>query len=266
MNLYWERRGHGAPLVILHGLFGSGANWRTIAPRLAGREALLVDLRNHGASPHAPTMLLEEMAADLLAFLDELELESAGILGHSLGGKVAMRFACTAPERVRSLIVADIAPRAYGAAMESVAAAMQAVDLEVATTRKAAAADLASRLGNERLAAFLATNLRRLDGKLRWRIPLDVIRDSVSTVGGDPGAISPGFSGPTLFVRGGNSDYVADADLDLARTFFPDFRCVTLAGAGHWLHSDDPEGFAKAVTGFLEMSEGRGYPESAGLA
>lgn len=252
IELTYRQYGEGSPMVILHGLFGSAANWGGHAKAFAAHRRVLVpDLRNHGGSPHADTMDYVAMAGDVEALLDRLGLDAVALLGHSLGGKVAMQFALHHPERVERLIVADIAPRAYSGNQDAVIAALEAVDLSRVDSRKAADRQLAAHIAAEPLRAFLLTNLVRGADGYRWRINLAAIIAGLPGIYAFPDPRGRRYEGPALFISGANSGYVGDADQGPIRTLFPAARFARIAGAGHWLHAERPVEFRQAVQDFL---------------
>lgn len=242
------------PLVVLHGLFGSADNWRSHVKKWQGqRRVIAVDLRNHGESPHAPSMNYADMADDVVALLDRLAIERCDLLGHSMGGKVAISLARRFPERLVSLIVADIAPVAYAHDHDTIIAAMRRVEEGRPTSRKAADALLAEQIETLAIRQFLATNLVRNDNDkvLRWRVGLDEIETDYAAIAAEP-AGDGSYQGPTLVVRGGQSDYVSDALLPQLHEVLPRAEVVTL-NAGHWLHAEAPEAFQQAVNAFLDQ-------------
>jgi esterase len=184
VDLNYREQGNGPALLILHGLFGSAANWGRIARELAADHRVIVaDLRNHGASPHAPDTGYPAMAADVAALLERLSPDApVTLLGHSMGGKTAMRFALEHPGRVARLLVVDIAPRAYRGNQDDVAAALRRLDLDALPSRAAADARLAQWIPDPSLRAFLLTNLVQAEGRLRWRINLPVLADGLAEI------------------------------------------------------------------------------------
>ncbi|MFY0988927.1 alpha/beta fold hydrolase [Halomonas sp. C05BenzN] len=243
--------GGGIPLVVIHGLFGSADNWRShIKAWQEHHRVIAVDLRNHGRSPHAAGMSYDEMAADVMALLDRLGIERIHLLGHSMGGKVAISLARLAPARVVSLIVADIAPRAYGHDHDTVFAGLRRVVEGRPANRREADELLAEHVQERAVRLFLATNLERAEeGRLHLRLGLDEIQDDYEAVMGEP-AGEGAYDGPTLVLRGANSRYVTDEMLPELREVLPRARVVTLE-AGHWLHAEQPEAFRRAVDDFL---------------
>lgn len=253
---YIDTEGDETPLVVVHGLLGSADNWRSHLKQWQRRRRVIaVDLRNHGRSPHVTGMGYEAMAEDLLALLDRLGVARAHLLGHSMGGKVAISLARLAPSRVASLIVADIAPRAYGHDHDSVFAALRRVEAGRPTNRREADALLAEHVEESAVRLFLATNLERDDaGILRLRLGLDAIQDDYATLMKEP-AGAGAFEGPTLVLRGAHSGYVTDEMLPALREVLPRAEIETLE-AGHWLHAEQPKAFQAAVNTFLERVEG----------
>lgn len=243
----------GPPLLILHGLFGAGSNWNRIARRLSEDYRVhLADLRNHGQSPHHPVMDYPAMAADLLALLDRLDLPRITLLGHSMGGKAAMLLALQQPERVEALVVADMAPVAYsGEGHGELIRAMQALDTAGLQSRQEADKALAESVPDPGIRQFLLTNLVRDGSGYGWRIPLDILGGNLETIRGWPGSAGR-FTGPSLFLRGGRSDYVAEEHRPAIQRYFPAMRLHTLADSGHWLHAEDPDGFFDQVRHFLD--------------
>ena len=252
---YVDTGGDATPLVVVHGLLGSADNWRSHLKQWQRRHRVIaVDLRNHGRSPHVAGMGYDAMAEDLLALLDRLDVSRVHLLGHSMGGKVAISLARLAPSRVASLIVADIAPIAYGHDHDSVFAALRRVEAGQPTNRREADALLAEHVEESAVRLFLATNLERSDqGILRPRIGLDEIQDDYETIMAEP-AGEGAFDGPTLVLRGAHSAYVTDAMLPRVREVLPRAEVETLE-AGHWLHAEQPAAFQAAVNAFLERVE-----------
>ncbi|WP_163557199.1 alpha/beta fold hydrolase [Halomonas sp. NO4] len=248
--------GEGTPLVVVHGLLGSADNWRSHVKQWQEQHRVVaVDLRNHGRSPHADGMGYAAMAADLLALLDKLGIERAHLLGHSMGGKVVISLARLHPERVASLIVADIAPQAYGHGHDDVFAALRRVAEGEPTNRREADALLAEHVTERPIRLFLATNLERSDdGVLRLRIGLEQIEGDYEAIMQAPEG-EGSYDGPVLVLRGGRSPYVTDAMLPALREVLPTAQVVTLGEAGHWLHAEQPEAFQAAVNDFLATLE-----------
>lgn len=238
-------------LVIAHGLYGSGRNWGVIARRLADiRDVITVDMRNHGESPRFPTQSYPDMAADLAEVIESLGAP-VDLLGHSMGGKAAMQLALTQGALIRRLIVADIAPVAYGHDQSHHARAMRALDLSGVTSRGAADRRLAATVEDAGLRAFFLQSLDlKAEGGPRWRLNLDVLEAEMKRIVGWPGTQGR-FDGPTLFLTGAESHYVLPEYRDTIRALFPKARFAKLPGAGHWLHADKPREFEETVRVFL---------------
>jgi esterase len=251
--LAFQQHGSGPPVLILHGLFGSSGNWTAVARLLGERfRVFALDLRNHGASPWAERMEYPAMAEDVAEFMTANGLSKAAIIGHSLGGKVAMTLALTQPQRVDRLVVVDIAPVPRPTTHAAYAEAMRALDLRGVSRRGAADALLKPRIANDAERMFLLQNLVPGADGLRWRINLDAILNGMAAISGFPD-FAPGttYPGPVLVIRGALSGYIEERDLDAFARLFPAFRLVTIAGAGHWVHAERTEPFLDAVTPFL---------------
>lgn len=256
MQLSFQSYGAGEPLIILHGLFGSRENWHSISRKLGETyHVFALDQRNHGASPHSDVFTYPAMAGDLRAFLDAQGLERALLLGHSMGGKTAMQFALESPERVEKLIIADIAPKAYPRHHDQILEGMAALDLATLTTRQAVEAALAPYVPNVAERQFLIKNLARDEhGVFRWKLNLGgIAREYEAVIAGV--AAQGTYAGPTLFIRGGTSRYMADGDTALIRALFPRAAITTIPGAGHWLHAEAPAEFLRLVTEFLNLGK-----------
>lgn len=253
MELFFKQYGEGPPLVILHGLLGASGNWHTLASKVFGAHFTVyaVDQRNHGRSPHDDRFDYEAMADDLRLFLDRHALEAVHLIGHSMGGKTAMHFARAYPGRVRRLVVVDIAPKAYPPHHLDLIDALRGVDLSTATSRQDVDAALARRIPSVPVRQFLLKNLSYDSdaGRYFWQVNLDVIARHYDRINEAPAPERP-FEGPTLFIRGAKSSYVAEDDLPLIHEYFPHADLVTV-DAGHWVHAEAPEAFADAVLAFL---------------
>jgi len=247
--------GHDGPaLVMLHGLYGSGNNWRGIARSLEPtRRVLRPDLRNHGQSPHDADMDYRALAGDVVALLDASGIEQADVMGHSMGGKVAMALALTHPQRLRRLMVVDIAPMAYDHEHEhgGLIRAMQAIDLAAAGSREAVDAQLARTVTHPMIRQFLLTNLQRRGEHWVWRIPLATLADQLPVIQGWPGGLGRLSDRPARFVHGGASDYVDTAGRAAIAQHFPAADVVSYPGVGHWLHAEAPQRFTDELTDFL---------------
>lgn len=238
------------PLVLLHGLLGSSRNWQTAGTDLAADfHVHAPDLRNHGRSPHAEDMAYADLAADVVTWLDERRLGAVDLIGHSMGGKVAMLLACRHPDRVRRLVVVDIAPRDYfwPGHRESFAA-MNELDLATLASRGDAEARFAARVPDWALRKFLATNLEcDATGRWRWQINLPALTRGLPEVERNP--LGPGdqFAGPVRFITGGRSPYVEPGDHAAIRAHFPAADIVTLADSGHNPHVEARAAFVAAA-------------------
>ncbi len=253
MDLFYNQYGQdNPPLLILHGLLGANGNWHTLSRTTFKDVATVyaVDQRNHGRSPHTDRMDYEAMAADVREFIERHELGHVSILGHSMGGKTAMQTALSYPEVVDRLIVADMAPKAYEARHEELLDALAAIDPSAYDDRDAIDAVLAEDVPSRPIRQFLLKNLDYDGDTYSWKMNLDAIRAHYDKIN----AALPGdetFDGPTLFVRGGASDYVSDDDWPAIRERFPAAQLETIDGAGHWLHADSPDAFSEVVVEFL---------------
>ena len=252
MQLHFKQLGHGEPLVLLHGLFGSADNWFGVAPKLAEKfHVLIPDLRNHGHSPHHAEMDYPLMATDVEKFFGAQKIESAHVIGHSMGGKVAMQFALDFPARVKKLVVVDMAPRAYKRAHDHIFTALLALDLNSFQTRAGIETTLEPEIPSLNLRRFLLKNLGRDErGKLFWRMNLRGVAENYARLGE---VLSPQnqFEKPALFLRGGKSDYIGAADEWEIRRLFPAAEIQAIAAANHWVHADAPEEFLQLVWNFL---------------
>ena len=249
-------QGQGRPLVILHGLFGTLDNWQSLARRWAteaGLRVISVDLRNHGRSFHSPEHTYALMAQDVLELFDHLQLGAdTTLMGHSMGGKVAMRLALDHPERLAKLIVVDIAPRFSDMEhQDDIVAGLQAVDFTTCTNRQEADAALARYVPNVGTRQFLLKNLyRREDNTFAWRINLDVLAAQLPAIGEETTGVTP-FLKPALFIRGGKSGYITTEDkLHGIPALFPNSQVATVVDAGHWVHAEKPEEVFEMVKTF----------------
>lgn len=250
---YLDTGGDGIPLVVVHGLLGSADNWRSHVKQWQRRyRVIAVDLRNHGRSPHVAGMRYAEMANDLLTCLERLDVRCCHLLGHSMGGKVAMTLARQAPERIASLLVADIAPVRYGHGHDEIFAALRHVEASTPDNRNEVDRLLAEHVSEKPVRLFLATNLERgEDGRMGWRLGLDHIEAGYEDIRGLPDG-EGAYDGPALVLRGSRSNYVGDDMLPAVRDIMPRAELVTLE-AGHWLHAEQPTAFQAAVNDFIEQ-------------
>jgi esterase len=253
VKLAFEVIGDGPPVVILHGLFGSGRNWAPIARALADTYRLyLPDARNHGASSWAETMSYPDMARDVLALIDSECLQRPVVIGHSMGGKTAMTLALEHPHAIAGIAVVDIAPEAYADQFSPYVAAMRGLDVAAATSRREIRQTLATRLGGAAPVDFLMQNLRRHDERFDWRLNLMATAVCMRDLCGFPQQLlRQHYPGPALFVSGEQSDYVrAESRAGIVR-LFPRARLQHIRDAGHWVHADEPEALLDALRGWL---------------
>jgi esterase len=252
MRLNVMEAGQGPPLVLLHGLFGSARNWGAVQKALAGDyRVVALDLRNHGASPHAPGMDYAAQAADVAETLATLGIERAAVLGHSMGGKVAMMLALMQPESIERLIIADIAPRPYPPALRAVVAAMQALPLHAGLTRQEADQALLGAVPEAPIRSFLLQNLRFEATPPSWRIGLREIAAAMPEIEDFAPPPSARFEGPVLAMAGALSPYIRTEDHAAFRAIFPLISFASIPRAGHWLHAENPEGFLAELRDFL---------------
>jgi esterase len=256
VELFYREYGEGKPLVILHGLLGISDNWVAFARRLAdeGYRIFIPDQRNHGQSPHHPVLNYYALTDDLAEFIEMHHLEKPTILGHSMGGKVAMRFTLEHPGMVDRLIIVDTSMRTYYRFNYHLKLidAMQSVDFSLAVTRPEVEQKLRQSITDERLVRFLMKNLFwKEKGKLGWRPNLQAISYHVDSMY-DGVFYSVKFDRPSLFIRGGQSDYILEEDIPLILQNFPEAVIKTIENGTHWVHADEPEEFYRLVSGFLK--------------
>jgi esterase len=253
MRLFCESAGAGEPVVILHGLMGSCENWRNVRAALSSFcHVICVDLPNHGRSPHAEQVSLSSMVDDVIETLHALGVTGTfALFGHSMGGKVAMQMASDHADRVRRLVVVDISPRAIQPVHLFVLRACQQLDLAAAARRGDLDAALAQFVPQVETRDFLLKNVARdAAGRFVWRVPLPYLIDNYRVVSDAPPLVAP-YTGPSLFVAGETSPFRLRDDEDLIRKWFPAAQFITIAGAGHLVHADQPAAFAAAVRTFL---------------
>ena len=253
-ELHFSTSGSGKPLVILHGLFGSGKNWQSHARQFADQsQVFMVDLRNHGQSFHADEMNYPVMADDVAQLLHRLGLSNCDILGHSMGGKVAMMLALQDPDLVARLIVADIAPVAYFHHYDDLINPILALPLETLESRAQADQLLRQNIPEDQLRAFLLQNLVREATGWRWRVNWEVIQRDMEWLTGFSELSQDWFIKlPALFLRGEKSDYIGEAEIEVIQQRFQNYRIETIEAAGHWLHAEKPEFFNRLVVDFLQ--------------
>lgn len=246
-------QGEGPPLILLHGLFGTARNLGAVARGLGNQARVYsLDLRNHGDSPHDPDMAYTVMAADIAETMDAKGIASAPVVGHSMGGKVAMTLALTHPERVTKLAVMDIAPVTYDHDYNGYVEAMQAIPLNNEVNRKAANERLAAAIPDAALRVFLLSNLMLGGTDPHWRFGLSEIGGAMHSLlrWTDPADMTP-YGGPALFLRGSNSDYVMPDSHDRIAALFPAAKIQTIENAAHWIHAEQPLAVIAALQAFL---------------
>ncbi len=253
MLLHSRIEGEGRPLIIIHGFLGMSDNWKSFASLYAaeGFQVHMLDLRNHGRSFHSDEFNYTAMANDLLEYCQHYNLTNISIIGHSMGGKVAMLFATTYPEMVEKLIVADIGPKYYAPHHQDILAGLNAVDFSTKPDRAAVEEILYPFIPDFGTRQFLMKNLYWVaPGQLAFRFNLPVFNAKIETIG----EVLPDrniFEKPTLFIRGGNSRYVLDTDVPEIQKHFPNFKLATIPDVGHWLHAENPKAFFEETAGFL---------------
>lgn len=254
MKLFYRQFGEGRPVIILHGLFGMSDNWVSIGKRIATKFAVYIpDMRNHGQSAHSPTMNYTAMTDDLLEFIEELGLEDVILIGHSMGGKVAMNFALDHPQLLEQLVIIDISPRRYPSRSihSDIINAMLSVNLKQVTSRSQVEALLQNALPDTRIRQFILKNLfYQAPHTPAWRPNLEAIHNNLELLF-DGIATGRIFKKPSLFVRGGLSDYITPEDENLILEMFPLAQIKTIPNATHWVHADAPKELCRLLSASL---------------
>lgn len=253
MSLNYKVMGEGPALVIMHGLFGSLDNWSTLAKQLAQNYQIwLLDLPNHGRSAHTDQFDYPGMAEAVMAFLEVQAIEQPVILGHSMGGKVAMHLLYEDEQYFAGAIIVDIAPKAYPVHHDAIIKALEAVPVSAIKSRGEAETALASQIEQQDVRLFLMKNLTRGDGGgYQWKMNLPLISREIDQVG-TPMPEGAQIELHALFVRGAKSDYILDEDeADIARRF-AHYELETVANAGHWVHAEQPEALLQLVTNYMK--------------
>ena len=252
MELNYKQFGQGEPIIILHGLFGTLDNWQTIAKKLAENHLVfIVDQRNHGKSPHSDEFSYKIMAEDLKEFMFKHHMYEATIIGHSMGGKVAMRFALDYPDMVTKLVVVDIAPKKYKGGHQTIFEAMFELDLEKLTHRKEIDEALKIKIPEDGVRLFLMKNLaRQKEGGYRWKMNLPILYKEYQEVLSDVESDEV-YDEDVLFVRGENSKYIQDEDILDIQEHFPLMELETVSNAGHWVHAANPSEFLEKIHMYL---------------
>lgn len=251
MILHTEITGQGQAIVLIHGLFGSYENLGVIARALAGQwQVINLDMRNHGRSDWHDSMSYAMMAEDVKETLDHLGLEQVILLGHSMGGKIAMEFALRYPERVSKLILADISPVQNRPRHLEILSALDGIDLDSLQSRQHADQQLALAITETGVRQFLLKSLYKDGDQFRWRFNIKALIANYSQLLEAPPSKGP-YTGPTLFIKGAESDYLLPEHQSLIQQLFPHSKAKVIMGTGHWLHAEKPVAFAKIVTDFL---------------
>lgn len=262
-QLNFRNIGQGQPVIVLHGLYGASDNWVSVARELMGYcNVYLLDMRNHGASPHLPEHTYQAMVDDILEFMNDQDIYSAIFLGHSMGGKVAMSFAGLHPERVKKLIVVDISPRTYSTENgdqqieehEKIISALSMIDLSLMKSRNQIDELLKKQISNARVRQFLMKNVERTKDKaFKWKLNLNVLKDSLPNVLiglEDEEEDIKTFNNPVLFIKGENSDYIQEKDKKYIKEIFSHAKIETIGGASHWVHAEKSDEFIQIVKEF----------------
>lgn len=267
MDLFYRKFGQGPVMIILHGLYGSSDNWVSIGKILSEHfEVFLIDLRNHGNSMHSKEHNYQLLKNDLYDFMVSNQIEKAVIMGHSMGGKAAMFFAADHPGKVQSLIIIDISPRSYKSLENSesqiadhmnIISSMSAVDFAIIKSREDVDKSLSKTIKSIRIRRFLLKNVhRKKDGSFEWKLNLQALHEHFPDIldGLDSNKFlnGNGITGfPVLFIRGEKSDYIMQEDLQIIKTIFPAADLVSIPGAGHWLHAEQPDLLIKTVNYYI---------------
>ncbi len=252
MKLHYKKFGNGQPLLILHGLFGSSDNWQTIGKKLSGNYSVyLIDQRNHGHSPHNDQISYDLMADDLYYLTEAENLKDINLLGHSMGGKTAMRFTQKYPSIVSNLIVADIGRKKYPMHHDQIIKGLSAIDLNTIKSRNESREILTKYVSEESLLQFLLKNLYwKTKGQLAWRMNLPIIIRNLKQILSEiPSEI---VLTPTLFLKGEKSNYIEENDFNDIMYHFPNSEIETIYNAGHWLHAENPLDFYELIMDFID--------------
>jgi len=237
-------------IIIIHGLFGDKDNLKSIARELSDDYfCILPDTRNHGDSFHSDTMTYSAMAEDIIKLADALEVDQFSVLGHSMGGKIAMEICMKAPDRVNAAIFADISPAAYDGTHDSIMDALSELDLSKVKSRGDADKQLADKISEKGVRQFLLKNLKKTDSGYQWRLNLDALKDNYEHISA---AVSTGqYEGPVLFIKGGNSNYLTEKHQPDVSSRFGNASVKIIEDAGHWLHAEKARIFNRLVLEFL---------------
>lgn len=256
MKLNYKTFGQGQPIIILHGLFGMLDNWQTFGKKLMdeGYQVVLPDLRDHGRSPYSSIFNYEVMANDINDLIHDLELEPVILIGHSMGGKVAMKAAATYPDMIKKIVVVDMAPKKYTGGHEDIFKALKNMPLTEMESRTEITDWLTSKLHNNATVQFLLKNIsREKEGHYSLKLNLPLLDDSYPTIM-DALHFQESVALPALFVRGGRSKYILDEDWSEIQDNFPNSELATIEEAGHWIHAEKPDELFDLVLSFIKQS------------
>ncbi|WP_052598678.1 alpha/beta fold hydrolase [Aureispira sp. CCB-QB1] len=253
MQLNYKVFGEGDPVLILHGMFGTLDNWQTIAKKLAEHfMVFIIDLRNHGRSPHSDEFDYTIMANDIREFMENNWIYEAHVVGHSMGGKVAMQLASEEPDLIQKLAVVDIAPKTYKGNHQTIFEALFSLDLKELESRKQADQLLQEKIDSYSVRQFILKNLsiNKETQHYEWKMNLPVIHGAYQHIL-DKGNLSAPFEHPTLFIKGAQSNYILPEEFETYKTYFPNAVLKTIEKAGHWVHAEQPKLFLEVLTDFL---------------
>jgi pimeloyl-ACP methyl ester carboxylesterase len=253
MKLNTQIQGQGKPMLILHGFLGMGDNWRSVSKNLSEEyEVHTPDMRNHGKSPHSENFTYEIMVEDVKNYIDSHELKKVVLIGHSMGGKIAMQFASKYPEYLSHLIVVDISPKLYQPHHDDILNSLKDLKDSHLSSRKEAEDKLAERITDKGVRLFLLKNLKREeDHTLSLKPNIDVFIKNRYEIGRAlPEECH--FRGKTLFIKGENSSYIRDKDEKLIAKHFPDYNIKSISKSGHWVHAENPDDFIKTLLSFIK--------------
>ena len=249
MKLEFRTYGEGAPIIILHGLFGASDNWMSVAKLLADSyKVYLVDQRNHGNSGHSNEWTYDAMAEDLKQFITDHEIKNPILMGHSMGGKTVMKYSFKYPSTFKKMIVVDIGPKYYPVHHRTILDGLLSINLSELSSRGDADKILANYVPEAPVRQFLLKNLKRTGDSYEWKVNLKVINDKIENVGEE---LTGKYDGEVLFVNGANSDYIKKEDWNDILSKYPNATLTTINGAGHWVHAEKPEEFIEEIQEFI---------------
>lgn len=268
MKLFSRQIGNGWPLIIVHGLYGSSDNWLSVAKRLEKYFSIyLIDLRNHGNSPHSPDHSYEAMALDLNEFIADNHISKPILVGHSMGGRVVMEYGLRFPDKVQRMVVVDISPIGNSNTKthiveehKQIISTLYSLPLDSIKSYKEADILLGKHISSERLRSFMLKNLSRREDGFRWKFNLDVLAEQLRNIMDGFDINNPAHinqkSFPILFIKGNDSDYISKNDREAIRLFYPESRLAGIDNAGHWVHAEQPEQFVNLLIEFCSNEAG----------